>query len=254
MSKLGIHFIISTLYLVFVLTFAFFADWEEFTPSKLGDFIAGVFSPLAFYWFVVTVHLQRLELSETRKQFERQAAAAEQQADIQTQRNRREQVQSDKERLNEAISSIPGRIFRLSKELEKLSLRGNGATGENICSERLETLSSRFLAPPPADDTSQATRDFARKLRRNVEYWNQNYADEFGTIGSCIYVSNEEVGKAVRSHWLGLLRWHMEMVALASQLDDVKFQKNEVDSGLDDLRYAYFQVFQTDEKYLWEAP
>jgi len=38
--------------------------------NEVGDFIAGVFSPLAFIWLVAAVLTQRQELTETRDQFE----------------------------------------------------------------------------------------------------------------------------------------------------------------------------------------
>jgi len=37
--------------------------------NEVGDFIAGVFSPLAFFWLVAAVLTQRQELTETRDQF-----------------------------------------------------------------------------------------------------------------------------------------------------------------------------------------
>lgn len=49
------------------------AAGEPFTLAQLGDYLAGVFSPLAFGWFVVTVfiqleelRLQRIELQKAR--------------------------------------------------------------------------------------------------------------------------------------------------------------------------------------------
>jgi hypothetical protein len=45
---------------------AFLADAEL---NSFGDFLAGVFSPLAFIWLVAAVLTQRQELDETREQF-----------------------------------------------------------------------------------------------------------------------------------------------------------------------------------------
>jgi len=53
---------------------------EEFTLAHFGDYLAGVFSPLAFGWFVVPVfiqleelRLQRLEMRSAREAAERRA-------------------------------------------------------------------------------------------------------------------------------------------------------------------------------------
>jgi hypothetical protein len=61
-----------------------FALWPEpgeaLTLSQFGDYLSGVFSPLAFGWFVVTVfiqleelRLQRLEMRSAREEAERRA-------------------------------------------------------------------------------------------------------------------------------------------------------------------------------------
>lgn len=42
---------------------------EHGQSERSGDFLAGVFSPLAFIWFVAAVLTQRQELDETREQF-----------------------------------------------------------------------------------------------------------------------------------------------------------------------------------------
>jgi hypothetical protein len=51
---------------------------ETFTLAHFGDYLAGVFSPLAFGWFVVTVfiqleelRLQRIEMTASREAAER---------------------------------------------------------------------------------------------------------------------------------------------------------------------------------------
>lgn len=52
------------------------ANWvEEKKLNNLGDFLAGVFAPIAFLWLIVTVFLQKQELAETRKEIARQSDA-----------------------------------------------------------------------------------------------------------------------------------------------------------------------------------
>ena len=55
-------------------------EGETFTLAQFGDYLAGVFSPLAFGWFVVTVfiqleelRLQRLEMRSAREAAERRS-------------------------------------------------------------------------------------------------------------------------------------------------------------------------------------
>lgn len=56
--------------------------WKNLTHNSIGDFLAGVFSPVAFFWFIVTVLLQRSELQETRRELQRTADAQTQQAEL----------------------------------------------------------------------------------------------------------------------------------------------------------------------------
>jgi len=69
---------------IYAIVVAFFTVmlWPEpgeaFTLAHLGDYLAGVFSPLVFGWFVVTVfiqleelRLQRLEMRDAREAAER---------------------------------------------------------------------------------------------------------------------------------------------------------------------------------------
>ncbi|MCQ1772872.1 hypothetical protein NOI24_16300 [Neorhizobium galegae] len=47
--------------------------------NEVGDFIAGIFSPLAFIWLVAAVLTQRQELNETRDQFEQNQKVVDEQ-------------------------------------------------------------------------------------------------------------------------------------------------------------------------------
>jgi hypothetical protein len=46
--------------------------WNRLDLNEAGDFFAGAFAPLAFFWLVVAVLLQRSELQAQRKQLEQQ--------------------------------------------------------------------------------------------------------------------------------------------------------------------------------------
>jgi len=45
-------------------------DFLELKPSEMGDTLAGIFSALVFIWIIVTVFLQRRELSDQRLEFQ----------------------------------------------------------------------------------------------------------------------------------------------------------------------------------------
>ena len=68
-----IAFVVTIAYITFIVwKVDFWKIWDFLSSPNLnevGDFIAGVFSPLAFIWLVAAVLTQRQELTETRDQF-----------------------------------------------------------------------------------------------------------------------------------------------------------------------------------------
>ncbi len=75
-----IHALISIVWVTFGGIYAALHGFSDISLNEAGDFFAGLFSPLAFYWLVVGFFMQRKELSlqreelfEARKQNERQA-------------------------------------------------------------------------------------------------------------------------------------------------------------------------------------
>lgn len=56
------------------------ATFKEMAPNELGDFLAGVFAPIAFLWLVAAVLIQRRELELTRIEFEMNRTVTEKQA------------------------------------------------------------------------------------------------------------------------------------------------------------------------------
>jgi len=63
----------TTAYITFIVwKVEFYKIWVFLSSpdlNEVGDFLAGVFSPLAFIWLVAAVLTQRQELVETRTQF-----------------------------------------------------------------------------------------------------------------------------------------------------------------------------------------
>lgn len=70
---LVVAFVVTIAYVTFIIwKVEFWKIWDFLSSpdlNEVGDFIAGVFSPLAFIWLVAAVLTQRQELSETRDQF-----------------------------------------------------------------------------------------------------------------------------------------------------------------------------------------
>lgn len=68
-----VAFVVTIAYVTFIVwKVDFWKIWDFLSSPNLnevGDFIAGVFSPLAFIWLVAAVLTQRQELTETRDQF-----------------------------------------------------------------------------------------------------------------------------------------------------------------------------------------
>ncbi|NSZ64631.1 hypothetical protein G6L16_021345 [Agrobacterium tumefaciens] len=68
-----VAFVVTIAYITFIVwKVEFWKIWDFLSEPKLneiGDFLAGVFSPLAFIWLVAAVLTQRQELTETRDQF-----------------------------------------------------------------------------------------------------------------------------------------------------------------------------------------
>lgn len=68
-----VAFVVTIAYITFIVWKVEFSKIWVFLSSpdlnEVGDFLAGVFSPLAFIWLVAAVLTQRQELTETRDQF-----------------------------------------------------------------------------------------------------------------------------------------------------------------------------------------
>ena len=68
--------------------------WGQASFGETGDYLTGWLTPLALFWFVITVFLQRYELIQQRREFIKGREAAEEQADHLKKSNdvRREQI------------------------------------------------------------------------------------------------------------------------------------------------------------------
>lgn len=108
------------------------ADWSALRqPNQFGDFFAGIFAPIAFFWLIVTVFMQSRELRMQRREltFQREeikltrlehAKSADQlnkqttQLELQNIERRRELIEQE---LNSRLDNVATRIRNLSEEL-----------------------------------------------------------------------------------------------------------------------------------------
>ena len=72
----GIWAVIIIVVLVGLVDFSW-SDFKTMKPNEWGDFLAGVFAPLAFFWFVVAFLQQGAELRASVDQFTQQAKSLE---------------------------------------------------------------------------------------------------------------------------------------------------------------------------------
>lgn len=245
------HIAITVIYVLVVLSWASPWTWSEIKPNTLGDFLAGAFSPVAFYWFVVTAFLQRAELRETRLQFERQASAAEEQTALQVKRDKRETKEDFRREIDEAIESIPMRVKQISEELSAFDISRSGHTGEDLPDEQLRAMRKVFCTHGMTRAEPSNALNFAADLRRRTREWNDKWEDEHGTYGMMLYANNEDFSNEVRARWRALMQWHLRKSTQSAVIDDLSFDLAAKETGLEDLRYAYYQVFPPSEKDLW---
>jgi len=246
------HILITVLYIVVVAVVALGMDWEPLSPNAIGDFLAGAFSPLAFYWFILTAFLQRAELRETREQFERQANAAEELADLHSKRNEREEAVSIRAKIDAALPTIPDRVRKLSKIIANLPIDRNGSTGQRLTENQKRETEDIF--PPPGVSSVQegASAAYARHIREKTTFWDRNYKGKFGSIGMCWLSTDDLAAKWIREEWKSLLTWHMNLYQAAESIDEIRFKNAAERQGLEDLRYVFFLVFPPSERSLWE--
>lgn len=114
--------VLSVLYLVFIAV-AVVRNWEHMatmTPNEWGDVAAGVFSPLAFLWFLYTALAQRAELRLQHEELRQNTAA---------QRDQEQQMQRQADALHAQTERL--RAQAAAQYAPILVLRTSAAAGNN---------------------------------------------------------------------------------------------------------------------------
>mgnify|MGYP006443349629 CR=1 FL=1 len=78
MSRVSFGLLVTAAWIVFwsvFITLAYGSDVFDLKLNEIGDFFAGIFSPVAFFWFILAYLQQASELEQQREEFKRQADA-----------------------------------------------------------------------------------------------------------------------------------------------------------------------------------
>lgn len=216
--------------------------WDKLISSELheiGDFLGGFFAPLAFFWFVITVFLQRRELQLTREEMiltrselGRQSVAMEQALEIDRSNKMRDE-------LARAIDEMPKRMSPLMAWCKNIRPVRNGITGEKLQEDftREEVFKFRgsgYASGDPKDS-------FLHFISGSVGFWQREYRNDLGPIADTIDVQDADRGKR---EWDELRAWWAKHHHFARQLDDTSFDDAVISSGLGQLMEVAGYIFE----------
>jgi|GEM_PF-1234153 hypothetical protein len=238
--------VLTTLYVVGVVVFSTSLDWQNLSPNELGGFLSGIAAPPAFFWFVITAFMQRAELQVTREQFSRQATALEAQVNLLKKTSQFEESEFSHGQVAKAIETIPKRIGKILDQVVDLKITRNGNTGEELDSNTIELYSAYFGYELP-EVTPQATKNFVGQLVEKLERWRKYSADLHGPISMATLASNDDHRAALKDEWRELLEWYLETYQLAQSIHDYTFEQACAETGLEDMRKAYYLFFGAPE-------
>lgn len=166
--------------------YAFFfispAVWKAMSPNEMGDFAAGFFAPLAFFWLVLGYAQQGEELiknnEEMRRQYEEMKKSAEQ-AEIQARsisanelHARRDVFVQLKPLIEARIEVICGKIAEIYKEnMEIFTFRETKELQSSyLCRLILQDLGNSLTGTNLDVMTSNLLKDLYEKLHANITF------------------------------------------------------------------------------------
>lgn len=228
-----------------------YGTYSCLTANEWGDYLAGVFAPLAFIWLVATVWIQsdelkeqRRELSLTRKEFELnrkvmegQVEEAKKQADFIEQQTRILSDEADSRRRHEAGSSF---YHLISDFISHTSNYKHEVKYTNV--------NTYYLFIAHTDDQLNNEKYISRlylnavNIRSRIDHELLNGIDEFNTCFKLLYAAEELIDKVpyhISVRWKNgkisaLLDIYCEIIMKDSQLsnlrDYVRYRKNNSDS------------------------
>lgn len=149
--------------------------WGNASIGETGDYLTGWLTPLALFWFVITVFLQRYELLEQRREFIKGRRAAENQASHLDQSNKVRKEQSFIDILKESQEVRKWNIQAAAHIVQLLS--GNAAVDFDL---------RKTLRFDPNKDTEQSSLHclgYLEGLLQNPDKYRVNtISDELKTL------------------------------------------------------------------------
>lgn len=214
--------------------------WPELRaarPNEIGDFLAGFFAPLAFFWFVTTVLLQRHELQLnreemklTRMELARQSAAMESTLAIDREDRARRQIEN-------AIADIPRRMSPIVDWLRYAVPVRSGVTGEALPDEARKVFSTWDAEQVEDWNTKTVLNAFSDALK----IWNRDCRKANGIFVDTL---EDPYRRAGELQWELFRRWWADQNTTAKLIDDTSLGEAAKHNDVDLLLSVMSNVFE----------
>lgn len=223
----NLHWLLSLAWVAVMTAIASCRGLWSLAPNEIGDFFAGIAAPVAFLWLILGYWLQRDELRMNRKELRAQneetsrlADAASQQVFLAKQELVLKQIESKLDAIQDAVEVLADTLHRF----EKLA-PGEGPNLSPI----------PFLDRTLEYKSRDGLKSLAGRLAHFMEVWDQNYAENYGTISACMSARQPPVyGDLIRQYHDLQPNWEQcKGMAQAFQLSTVEDYAQE--TGIDKL-------------------
>tara|TARA_R110000868_G_scaffold360648_2_gene622703 strand:+ start:3950 stop:4759 length:810 start_codon:yes stop_codon:yes gene_type:complete len=250
-NRMRLHVVLTIVWLVGLLVLGLKEGLFNLQPNELGDFMAGIAAPVAFYWLIVGYFMQREELmlqrqelsltreelSLTRDEVRRQANALERSSSLQEKSVRNDERRFAQEWLREEITSLPNRMLPLvklavAKKFLKTEMHENAITWLGIVGD---------------DVTTDSLPDVLAKLERAVLGWP---TDVHGPISDAFEHTSPFEFRAIWSRGIELASWYDHRKFLAKQNELEFFEVQAAGAGFTKLIRTINRLVNSDEDWL----
>ena len=192
--------IVITLFVLVVIPFG----WFNFAPytveaNDIGDYLGGVFSPLAFLWLVLGYELQRRELVLTREQLKAQATELERSASASTQMLEVQLKSLRRDELRDRIESLPQRVARLISCYQPFLEIGNN--------NKKGLRPVRFRPDFPANNEPARLKKFGDQLLSSATVWNSRYEKDHGPLPDNLRAVSSNAFTRLEAEYVRLSEW-----------------------------------------------
>ena len=231
------HIIITAIWLFFAASIAICSDWTTLGPNEIGDFLAGIAAPPAFYWLIVGYFLQKQELSLQWQEIARLAKAQEKQTEISDKLLSLEDQRSKLVWLDEQVLKIPLKLRDLRKLLSRIDNIESPNTSSKVPVRQPDNVSDRY---------------FAKLFSNMVFRWENQMGNEFGKIEDCIEYTDDRVYSELSYEKPELTRWMDKCHRITDEVSSDRFFVELREAGLNDLIAAIriLDLYNPEEKQL----